>query len=218
VTERRPSPDWIEVDVAPSDGTDPEPAPAALPPAAVGRPISGRTVLVVALVAVLACSAAVVALVVRSRTITTRVHAQALAHRGVDAAGCPIGAQCQVSPNPEQDLVAVVDRALNHPAWTGGATVFDVPTALTFRSTLTALVGGGVTVAVAAQCVPRGAPVPARTDPLPAIGPVDAALVVPGEFGCSVAVVVHAPRGARVPVAAVEQIAHDGTAQLRAGR
>ena len=161
-----------------------------------------------------ALAVAVASLVLRSRTVTTTTHVAAVVPLGVDAAGCPLGRTCWVSFEAEPAVLAAVDRALDFPTVIGSATVSDMPTGVTYRTTLTAVVNDGVTVTTTAQCLPGGSAVPPRSAGLPATGPADGAIVVPGAPGCSVVVAIRAPAGAPVPVQAVEQIAHDPSAQL----
>jgi hypothetical protein len=180
--------------------------------------VSGRTVLIAVTLATLALAVAVVVLLVRSRTVTTTSHTQAVVPLGADASGCPLGRACQVSSDPDPAVLGVIDQALGYPTVISSITVSDVSTGVTYRATLTAVVDAGVTVTTASQCVPGGSAVPAASGPLPATGPADGATVVPGEPGCSVAVVVRAPAGASVPVQAIERIGHDASAQLHVGR
>ena len=217
--ETPPPPSWIDVQLAPADANGSALAdPPQGPPSAAARPVSGWVVAAAISVAVLALAIAVFGLVVRTRTITTTSHTQAVAPLGVDASGCPLGRPCLVASVPEPALLAVVDRALGFPTVIAAVTVSDQLTSVTYRATLTAVVGPGRTVTTTAQCVPAGAAIPARSAALPATGPTDGAVVVPGEAGCSLAVVVRAPAGAPVPAATIEQIAHDPSAQLRLGR
>ena len=186
------------------------PAPAATSP----RPLSIRAVIVAVTVATLALAAAILGLVVRSRTVTTTSHIQAVVPLGVDASGCPLGRSCRVSSDPESAVLGAVDQALDFPTVIGSVTVSDVLTYVTYRTTFTAVVNPGIAVTTTAQCVPGGSAVPERSTALAATGPADGVVVVPGAQGCSVVVGVHAPAGASIPVEAIEHIAHDPSAQL----
>jgi hypothetical protein len=206
----------IDVQVTPT-----EPGPASGHPGpspAAARPVSRWTVALALGVALLGLAVAVFGLVDRTRTITTTTHTQAAVPLGVDASGCPLGRPCLVSSVPEPALLAVVDRALGFPTVISPITVSDELTSVTYRATLTAVLDGDRTVTTTAQCVPGGAVVPARSAALRAFGPATRAVVVPGEAGCSLAVVVRAPAGDPVPAAAIDQITHDPSAQLRSGR
>lgn len=213
MTDRRP-PDEVEIEIAPSDAVAPPPEHPQQPVAAF-RDGPARLAVVVAVVALVL---AVVALAVRSRTDTTTEHLPAPVARGVDASGCPIGGSCEVSGDPDPPLTELIERSVPSLNAIVSESVGDVPTTLTYRTTVVALQRGGGTITVYAQCVPRGTPVPPRADPLPAVGPADAAIVVPGERGCSVAVAVHTPAGMPVPLDAVRQIAQLTAVQLRAPR
>jgi hypothetical protein len=208
---------WIDLEITASDpaggGLANPPAPSGAPP----RPVSRRTVIVAATVATLALAVAILGLVVRSRTVTTTTHIQAVVPLGVDASGCPVGRTCRISSDPAVVLGAV-DRALEFPTVIGSGTVSDVSTNATYRTTFTAVLNAGVSVTTTAQCVPGGSAVPERSTGLAATGPADGAVVVPGAPGCSVVVLVRAPAGAPVPVQAIEHIAHDPSAQLHVAR
>jgi hypothetical protein len=213
MTDRHPS-DEAQIEVAPTDAVAALAEQPAPPIAAFGL----RLARLAAGVAVVALALAIVALAVRSRTITTTDHMPASVARGVDAAGCPIGGSCQATADPDPSLTELIERSVPSLSAIVSESVGDVPTTLTYRTTVVALQRDGGTIAVSAQCVPRGAPVPPRDDPLPAVGPADAATVVPGERGCSVAVVVHTPAGMPVPVEAARRIAQLTSVQLRAPR
>jgi hypothetical protein len=205
---------WMDLEITASDPTGGSLASPAAPSAAAPRPLSGRTVVVAVAIATLALAVAIVGLIVRSRTVTTTTHIQAVVQLGVDASGCPVGRACQVSSDPESAVLGAVDRALGFPTVIGSVTVSDVSTNATYRTTFTAVVNPGVTVTTTAQCVPGGSTVPERSSGLAPTGPVDGAVIAPGAPGCSVVVLVRAPAGAPVPVQAVEHIAHDPSAQL----
>ena len=208
---------WMDLEITASDPTGGGPANPP-PSAAAPRPISGRAAVVAVTVATLALAVAILSLVVRSRTVATTTHIQAVIPLGVDASGCPVGRACQVSSDPESAVLGAVDRVLEFPTVIGSVTVSDVSTNATYRTTLTAVVNPGVTVTTTAQCVPGGSTVPERSSGLAATGPADGAVVVPGAPGCSVVVLVRAPAGAPVPVQAIERIAHDPSAQLHVAR
>ena len=216
--EHPTSPGWIDLEITASDpaggGLADPPAPSASSP----RPVSRRTVIVAVTVATLALAVAILGLVVRSRTVTTTTHLQAVVPLGVDASGCPVSRTCRVSSDPESVVLGAVDRALEFPTVIGSGTVSDVSTNATYRTTLTAVLNAGVSVTTTALCVPGGAAVPERSAGLAATGPADGAVVVPGAPGCSVVVLVRAPAGAPVPVQAIEHIAHDPSAQLHVAR
>ena len=209
---------WIDLEITASDPTGGDLANPPAPSAAAPRPVSGRTVILAGTVATLALAVAILSLIVRSRTVTTTTHIQAVVPLGVDASGCPVGRACQVSSDPDSAVLAAVDRALEFPTVLGSVTVSDVSTNDTYRATITAVVNPGITVTTTAQCVPSGSSVPERSSGLAATGPADGAVVVPGAPGCSVVVLVRAPAGAPVPVRAVEHIAHDPSAQLHVVR
>lgn len=220
MTPEHPTPSgWIDLEITATDptagglGNPPPLAPAASP-----RPVSGRTVVVAVTVASLALAVAILGLLIRSRTVTTTTHIQAVVPRGVDASGCPVDRTCRVSSNPESAVLGAVDRALDFPTVIGSVTVSDASTNVTYRTTLTAVVNAGVTVTTTAQCAPGGSAVPERSTGLAVTGPADGAVVVPGAPGCSVVVVIRAPADAPVPVQAIEHITHDPSAQLHVGR
>lgn len=205
---------WIDLEIT---AADPGAGTLANPPAPVAaspRPVSRRAVIVAVMVATLALAVAILGLVVRSRTVTTTTHVQAVVPLGVDASGCPLGRSCRVSSDPESAVLGAVDQALDFPTVIGSVTVSDVLTNVTYRTTFIAVVNPGVAVTTTAQCVPGGSAVPERSTGLAATGPADGAVVVAGASGCSVAVAVRAPAGASVPVEAIEHIAHDPSAQL----
>jgi hypothetical protein len=214
IRPERPTPStWVDVQItATGSAAELDTSPP------VPRPMSGRTVVLALSLAALALAVAVVSLVLRSRAVTTTTHVAAVVPVGVDAAGCPLGRTCWVSFEAEPAVLAAVDRALDFPTVIGSATVSDMPTGVTYRTTLTAVVNDGVTVTTTAQCLPGGSAVPPRSAGLPASGPADGAIVVPGAPGCSVVVVIRAPADAPVPVQAIEHIAHDPSAQLHVGR
>ena len=216
--ERPTSSRWIDLEINPTDPATGGVVNPAAPAAPSPRPMSTRTVIVAVTVATLALAVAILGLVIRSRTVTTTTHIQAAVPLGVDASGCPIGRTCGVSSDPESVVLAAVDRALDFPTVIGAVTVTGVQTNVTYRTTLTAVISPGVTVTTTAQCVPGGSAVPQRSSTLSATGPADAAVIVPGAPGCSVVVAVRAPAGAPVPVGAIENIAHDPSAQLPGGR
>ena len=209
---------WIDLEITASDPTGGGPANPPAPSAANPRPVSGRAVIVAVTVATLALAVAIFGLVVRSRTVTTTTHIQAVVPMGADASGCPVGRACGVSSDPDAAVLGAVDRALEFPTVIGSVTVSAVSTNATYRTSFTAVVNPGVTVTTTAQCDPVGSTVPERSSRLAATGPADGAVVVPGAPGCSVVVLVHALAGARVPVQAVERIAHDPSAQLHIAR
>jgi hypothetical protein len=214
IRPERPTPStWVDVQItATGSAAELDTSPP------VPRPMSGRTVVLALSLAALALAVAVVSLVLRSRAVTTTTHVAAVVPLGVDAAGCPLGRTCWVSFEAEPAVLAAVDRALDFPTVFGSATVSDMPTGVTYRTTLTAVVNDGVTVTTTAQCLPGGSAVPERSTGLAATGPADGAVVVPGTPGCSVVVVIRAPADAPVPVQAIEHIAHDPSAQLHVGR
>src|SRR5512140_825351 len=106
---------WIDLEMTASDpaggGLANQPAPSAASP----RPVSRRTVIVAVTVATLALAVAILGLVVRSRTVTTTTHIQAVVPLGVDASGCPVGRTCRISSDPESVVLGAVDRALEFP-------------------------------------------------------------------------------------------------------
>jgi hypothetical protein len=212
--ERPTPPKWLDVQLTATGAAAPLGASSSPAP----RPVSGRLVVLAVSLAALALAVAVASLVVRSRTVTTTTHIAAVVPLGVDAAGCPLGRSCWVSFEAEPAVLVAVDRALDFPTVIGAATVSDMPTGVTYRTTLTAVVNDGVTVTTTAQCLPGGSAVPPRSARLPATGPADGAIVIPGAPGCSVAVAVRAPAGAPVPVQAVEELGHDASAQLSGRR
>jgi hypothetical protein len=220
MTPEHPTPSgWIDLEITATDPTTGDLGnPPSVSPAPAPRTVSGRTVVIALTVATLALAVAIVGLLIRSRTVTTATHTQAIVQLGVDASGCPVGRTCQVSSNPESAILGAVDRALDFPTVIASVTVSDPPTNVTYRTTLTAVVNPGVIVTTTAQCIPGGSAVPERSNGLAATGPADGAVGVPGEPGCSVVVVVRAPAGAPVPVQAIEHIAHDPSAQLHARR
>ena len=130
MTPEHPTPSgWIDLEITATDptaggsGIHHRRAPAASP-----RPVSGRTVVVAVTVASLALAVAILGLLIRSRTVTTTTHIQAVVPRGVDASGCPVGRTCRVSSNPESAVLGAVDRALDFPTVIGSVTVSDAPT------------------------------------------------------------------------------------------
>jgi hypothetical protein len=209
---------WIDLEITASDpaggGLANPPAPSPASP----RPVSRRTVILAVTVATLALAVAILGLVVRSRSVRTSTHIQAVVPLGVDASGCPVGRTCRISSDPESVVLGAVDRALEFPTVIGSGTVSDVSTNATYRTSLTAVLNAGVSVTTTAQCVPGGSAVPERSTGLAATGPADGAVVVPGAPGCSVVVLVRAPAGAPVPVRGIEHIAHDPSAQLHVAR
>lgn len=172
------------------------------------RTVSPALAALALLIAVVVAGAAVASWRSSTRTITTVRTVTAVVPVTVDAIGCPLTTNCDVSATPPPAVVSALTRWSSGAILDSGTVTYDEK-GTPVHSVVIAEVGGAnrVLLTVVSQCVPRGALVPAavRGDPGTGVN----AVTMSGRPGCSVVVT-----GA-LPVARLALLAHAPELQLR---
>ena len=185
-------------------------------PERLPRPIGLRWCLLAVVLAMLGVLAGGLLYAHRSRTITSTRVILMPGQATTNLTGCPAQAVCTVVEPPG-------GGTLFHPAVSylpgadlvGGESVYDTASTRDYRSSLVMRTPDGVLVTLTSCYDPTGAAIPAWQSPLPAVGPADIALVVPGRRpGTAVAVTATVPAGVPVPATALLQLATDPNLQL----
>lgn len=182
---------------------------SAPPPMVKAEPLSARLIVALLALAVLAASVAATGWRYRTRSIfsTRTVTATGL---GIDAGGCPVGGICDLSPEPPLGLTDAVGAVFPAATQLSASSTVLESTQVVYGSSISVMTSAGVLVSVSAQCLPSDVALTSRR----AVSGSDAAIVVAGAPGCSVAVAAHAPPRVPLPVAALDKLARDPRARL----
>lgn len=151
----------------------------------------------------------------RIRPITTT---QVLSSGGAatfDLTGCPLPDTCSYLSEPGAALLPTAERYFSITRQLQAATIFDTTADATYRASLVLDTSSNFTLSIVAQCILGGPPVTAWQSPMPAFGPAEITLVVPGNDGCSVAVSARVPAGMAVRATALRRLAADPDLQLQ---
>jgi hypothetical protein len=143
----------------------------------------------------------------------------------VDAAGCPVTAECTISAWPPTQLQAALLRAFpGARVLAGQRTAAASGPGRIYHTAIVGTLSGGVVISATAQCVPRGASITEQTvrsanTSLDLAGNTvvharQLSASVPGAAGCSVHVYLDSPGGETKWQAAAISFAHDPTAQV----
>ncbi len=202
-------PDWQSadhIDLA-------EPVQAAERP---GRSVPLRWCLVAAGMAATGALAAGLLYAEQSRTIVSTRVVSSPGQATANLTGCPVGAVCSRSELPDGGpLLHAVQHLLPAVTMVRAESVYDSGTAREYLVRLVAETPDGIQLTVTATRDPAGDAVPDWRSELPARGPADIALVVPGDRpGTAVAVTASVPVGVAVPATALRQLATDPSLQL----
>jgi len=130
--------------------------------------------------------------------------------------GCPVGAACSWSELPDGGpLFHAVQHLLPTVTVVRAESVYDSGTAREYLVRLVAETPEGIQLTVTATHDPAGRSMPEWRSALPARGPADIALVIPGHRpGTGIAVTATVPAGVPVPATALRQLATDPSLQL----
>jgi hypothetical protein len=152
----------------------------------------------------------------QSRTIVSTRVVSSPGQATANLTGCPVGTACSWSELPDGGpLFHAVQHLLPTVTVVRAESVYDNGTAREYLVRLVAETPDGLQLTVTATRDPAGRTVPDWRSALPARGPADIALVVPGHRpGTAVAVTAAVPVGVPVPAAALRQLASDPSLQL----
>lgn len=152
----------------------------------------------------------------RSRTIVSTRVVSSPGQATANLTGCPVGANCTWSQLPDGGpLFHAVRHLLPTAALVQAQSVYDTGTAREYLVWLVAETPDGIQLTVTATRDPGDRILPAWQSALPATGPADIVLVVPGHrAGTAVAVSASVPTGIAVPGTALRQLAADPSLQL----
>lgn len=181
-----------------------------------GRAIPLRWCLVAAGSAAVCTLAAGALYVQRTRTVVSTRVVSSPGQATANLTGCPVGASCSWSQLSDGGpLFHAVQHLLPAAAVIQAESVYDNGTAREYLVRLVAETPDGVQLTVTATRDPSGHPTPGWQSAIPARGPADIALVVPGDrAGTAIAVSATVPIGVQVPAAALRQLAADPSLQL----
>jgi hypothetical protein len=181
-----------------------------------GRSVPLRWCLVAAGVAATGALAAGLLYAEQSRTIVSTRVVSSPGQATANLTGCPVGAACSWSELPDGGpLLHAVQHLLPTVTVVRAESVYDNGTAREYLVRLVAETPDGIQLTVTATRDRAGHTVPGWRSALPARGPVDIALVVPGRrAGTAVAVTATVPVGVQVPATALRQLATDPSLQL----
>ena len=152
----------------------------------------------------------------RTRTIVSTRVVSSPGQATANLTGCPVVASCSWSEQPDGGpLFNAVRQLLPAAALVGAESVFDTGSAREYLARLVVRTPDGLLLRLTATRDPTEHPVPGWQSALPARGPADIALVVPGRRpGTALAITATVPAGVAVPVAALSQLAADPSLQL----
>jgi hypothetical protein len=155
----------------------------------------------------------------RTRTVVDTRTVASPGYATADLIGCPVRASCAASEVPDGGpLLVAVRHYLPAAVMLRSHSVSDANSARPYLVRLAVRNPDGILLTLTASYRPSGPAVPAWRTPLPAVGPADIALVVPGRLGgTALAVTATVPTGIAVPVAALQELAADQSLQLTAG-
>ena len=143
----------------------------------------------------------------------------------VDAAGCPVTAECTISAWPPTQLQGALLRAFpGARVLAGQRTAAASGPGRIYHAAIVGALSGGVVISASAQCVPQGASITEQTvrsanTSLDLAGNTvvharQLSAIVPGAAGCSVYVYLDSPGGETKWQAAAISLAHDPAAQV----
>ena len=205
-------------DDAAATSIGPQPAAAERRPAAA---LPAWAALALTVIALVGLTAAVLQWRHQARTVTVVHTVGAGSAVSIDASGCPVATECEVTAGARQ----LAETVLN---WDPQATIVAgsqsrTPAGVAVRSTLIAetsvtfpngspLERARTALTIVAQCVPGGAALSSsqRTDATRRVQ----TLTVAGRIGCSVTVTAAAEDGVAVPIDSLDDLAHRRGLQL----
>jgi hypothetical protein len=181
-----------------------------------GRPIGLRWCLAAVSLATAGVLAGGLLYADRTRTIDRTEVTSTLGRATENLTGCPVQATCNFGELPDGgDLFGPTERYLPGAALVHADWVFDSGSAQDYRVSLVVRTPSGMLVTVTATRNLFGPAVPAWQSPIPAVGPADIALVVPGPRpGTALAVTATVPAGVAVPAVGLQSLAADQSLQL----
>jgi hypothetical protein len=207
-------PDWQSVDhielTVPDSRTDPG------RPSRPSRPIRQRWCLAAVGLAAVGVLAGGLLYADRTRTVISTRVVSSPGQATADLTGCPVTANCTWRDQPDGGpLFVAVKRLLPTAALIRAESVFDTGSAREYLARLAVRTSDGLLLTLTATRNVTDRAVLGWQSPLPAGGPADIALVVPGhQPGSAVAVTATVPAGVAVPAAALRELAADPSLQL----
>jgi hypothetical protein len=152
----------------------------------------------------------------RTRTVGDTRTVASPGYATADLIGCPVRASCALSEVADGGpLLVAVRHYLPAAVMLRSHSVSDANSARPYLVRLAVRTPDGILLTLTASYRPSGPAAPAWRSPLPAVGPADIALVVPGRrAGTALAVTATVPAGIAVPAAALRALATDPSLQL----